>query len=468
MSKLDQMQRNKEQINVQGVTLPHNEEAEKATIGAMLLEKNAVYEVIDFLKPEMFYDDFLQSVYSAILRVEENSKVDMITVVDELRKTNDNVDILRVASLSRGVMSSAHIKTHAMIIYQDYLRRKLILSCAKTISDSEDMSVDVSDLIDNHLSNIENIVHSTIENETISISTVVDESFDAYRAREKRVNEGQSIGVHTGLNKLDRVLNGFQSGTLNIIAARPAMGKTAFMLNIARKAAKRGSHVFIVSLEMTKVSLVDRMIIAESGIDSGNYKAGRLTSEEYELMIYGRERIASLPIEINDTALMTVQQIKSQAKKLKRKGKCDIILIDYLQLIEAPYVKDRTKNNEVSEITRTLKIMAKELDIPVVLLSQLSREVERRTEKIPLLSDLRDSGSIEQDADCVLFIHREHYYNENADRHSGIVRIAKNREGMVGDVYFWVNDTISDFRDEIPRSSTFVSGNYERDDDLPF
>ena len=296
MSKLDQVQRNKEQINVQGVTLPHNEEAEKATIGAMLLEKNAVYEVIDFLKPEMFYDDFLQSVYSAILRVEENSKVDMITVVDELRKTNDNVDILRVASLSSGVMSSAHIKTHAMIIYQDYLRRKLILSCAKTVSDSEDMSVDVSDLIDNHLSNIENIVHSTIENETISISTVVDESFDAYRAREKRVNEGQSIGVHTGLNKLDRVLNGFQSGTLNIIAARPAMGKTAFMLNIARKAAKRGSHVFIVSLEMTKVSLVDRMIIAESGIDSNNYKAGRLTSEEYELMIYGRERISFLPI----------------------------------------------------------------------------------------------------------------------------------------------------------------------------
>ena len=468
MSKLDQVQRNKEQINVQGVTLPHNEEAEKATIGAMLLEKNAVYEVIDFLKPEMFYDDFLQSVYSAILRVEENSKVDMITVVDELRKTNDNVDILRVASLSRGVMSSAHIKTHAMIIYQDYLRRKLILSCAKTISDSEDMSVDVSDLIDNHLSNIENIVHSTIENETIPISSVVDESFEAYQERVKRVNEGQSIGVHTGLNRLDRVLNGFQAGSLNIIAARPAMGKTSFMLNIARKAAKRGHNIFIVSLEMTNVSLVDRMIIAESGIDSGNYKAGRLTSEEYELMIYGRERIASLPIEINDTALMTVQQIKSQAKKLKRKGKCDIILIDYLQLIEAPYVKDRTKNNEVSEITRTLKIMAKELDIPVVLLSQLSREVERRTEKIPLLSDLRDSGSIEQDADCVLFIHREHYYNENADKHSGIVRIAKNREGMVGDVYFWVNDTISDFRDEIPRSSTFVSGNYERDDDLPF
>ena len=144
------------------------------------------------------------------------------------------------------------------------------------------------------------------------------------------------------------------------------------------------------------------------------------------------------------------------------------MLIDYLQLIEAQHMKDRTKNNEISEITRTLKIMAKELSVPVVLLSQLNREVERRTDKIPILADLRDSGAIEQDADVVLFIHREHYYNDNANKHDGIVRIAKNREGMVGDVKFWVDETISDFRDEAPRNSTFVSGNYERDDDLPF
>ena len=454
--------------NLCSITLPYNEKAEKATIGAMLLEKNAVYDVIDFLKPEMFYNEFLKSVYEAILRVEANSQVDLITVVEELKKTDKNIDISKVAFLTDEVASATHIKTHALIVYQNYIRRKLILSCAKTFSDSNDLSVDVSDLIDAHLADIENIVNSAIENETVNITYAASEAFAAYKEREKMVLEGKNVGIHTGLNKLDRILNGFQKGTLNIIAARPAMGKTAFMLNIARKAAKKGYNVFIVSLEMTKISLVDRMIITESGIDSNNYKAGRLTPEEYVSMISGKENVSILPIEINDTALMTVQQIKSQAKKLKRKGKCDIVLIDYLQLIEAPFVKVRTKNDEVAEITRTLKIMAKDLNIPVVLLSQLNREVERRGDKIPILADLRDSGAIEQDADVVLFIHREHYYNDEADPHRGIIRIAKNREGMIGDIEFWVNDTISDFRDDEPFTGTFVSGNYEREYETPF
>ena len=248
------------------------------------------------------------------------------------------------------------------------------------------------------------------------------------------------------------------------------MGKTAFMLNIARKTAKHGNHVFIVSLEMTRRSLVDRMVIAESGINSSDYKAGRLNPDEFVSMAQGQANISLLPIEINDTALMTVQQIKSQAKKLKRKGKCDIILIDYLQLIEAPYLKGRSKNDEVSATTRAIKIMAKDLGVPVVLLSQLSREVEKRADKIPMLSDLRDSGAIEQDADAVLFIHRESYYNDEADPRTGIIRIAKNREERTGDVEFWVDETISNFRDEAPRNPLLVSSRYEKDEDedLPF
>jgi replicative DNA helicase len=462
------MKNNKEIKSIQGVALPHNMDAERATISAMLLEKNAVYDVIDFLKPEMFYNEFLRSIYEAILRVEATSQIDLITVVEELRKTNDAVDVSELAILSDEVTSAAHIKTHALIVYQDYLRRKLILSCAKTVSESSDLNMDVSDLIDIHLNEIENIANNTVESETEHISEVAVESLEAYKERERRVKEGLSVGIHSGLNKLDRILNGFQPGTLNIIAARPAMGKTAFMLNIARKAAKLGHKVFIVSLEMTKVSLVDRMIIAESGINSNSYKAGRLNPEEYISMMQGRENISLLPIEINDTALMTVQQIKSQAKKLKRKDKCDIILIDYLQLIDSPYIKDRTKNNEIAEITRTLKIMSKELEIPVVLLSQLNREVERRTDKIPMMADLRDSGSIEQDADVILFIHREHYYNDEADPHRGTIRIAKNREGMTGDIDFWVNDTISDFRDDEPRGNTFIPTNKKEDYELPF
>lgn len=455
--------------SLQSIVLPHNEEAEKATIGALLLEKDAIYEVVDFLKPHMFYDEFFKTVYEAILRVESNSKIDLITVVDELRKTSEEINISRIALLTDNVASAAHIKTHALIVYQDYLRRKLILSCAKTVSDSNDMTLGISDLIDTHLSDIENIVNNTIEGETVHISQAAEESLSAYHERERRAKEGISVGINTGLYKLDRALNGLQAGSLNVIAARPSMGKTSFMLNIARNAAKSGHNVFIISLEMTKTSLVDRMIVAESGITSNNYKAGRLSPDEYKYMLKGKERISALPIEINDTAMMTVQQIKSQAKKLKRKNKCDIVLIDYLQLIDAPYMKDMTRNNEISEITRTLKIMAKELELPVVLLSQLNRDVERRIDKIPILSDLRDSGAIEQDADVVLFIHRDYYYNDQADKHKGIVRIAKNREGYTGDIDFWVNDTISDFRDSEFINSKFTYNNYEKEeDDLPF
>lgn len=451
-------------------TLPHNNEAERATIGAMLLEKTAIYDVIDFLKPEMFYDEFLKSVYEAILQVEATSKVDAITVIEQLRKTSEKVDIARIALLSDEVASSAHIETHARIVYQDYMRRKLMLACAKTIAECNDLSIDVSDLIDNQLADIESISNNTIEGETVHIARVASEAFKAYQEREKMAKDGATVGIHTGLNILDKALHGFQPGGVYILAARPAMGKTAFMLNIARKTAKHGNHVFIVSLEMTRRSLVDRMVIAESGINSSDYKAGRLNPDEFVSMAQGQENISLLPIEINDTALMTVQQIKSQAKKLKRKEKCDIILIDYLQLIEAPYLKGRSKNDEVSATTRAIKIMAKDLGVPVVLLSQLSREVEKRSDKIPMLSDLRDSGAIEQDADAVLFIHRESYYNDEADPRTGIIRIAKNREERTGDVEFWVDETISNFRDEAPRNPLLVSSRYEKDEDedLPF
>lgn len=453
----------------ENLTLVHNPEAEKATVAAMLIETTAVYEVIDFLKPEMFYNKFLQQAYEAILAVESKSKVDIVTVSEEMKKRNDKANLYELAMLSGEMGSAAHIWIHARIVYQDFKRRQLALACAKTLAESNDLSIDVADLIDYHMASIEDVSNTTIENETVSISKVAVESYKGYEERARKAKEGVSIGVHTGLNVLDKALHGFQKGCMYILAARPAMGKTAFMLNIARKTAKHGNKVFIVSLEMTRRSLVDRMIIAESGINASEYRSGNLSQDEFLSMAQSQENISLLPIEINDTPLMSVQQIKAQAKKLKRQNKLDIILIDYLQLIDMPRMQSR--DNEVSATTRSIKVMAKELEVPVVLLSQLNREVERRSDKVPMLSDLRESGAIEQDADAVLFIHRESYYNDQADRDKGIIRLAKNREERTGDVEFWVNENITDFRDyplQNPISSIQNNQFSKKEEDLPF
>lgn len=430
--------------------LPHNKEVERATIGAMLIEKTAVYDVIDFLKPEMFYDEYLKSVYEAILAVETRSQVDLYTVAEEMRKKSEKVDLFQLATLSDEVGSAAHVSIHARIVHQDYLRRTLIISCAKTMSEANDMSIDVSDLIDNHTASIENLTNKLSGNDTVSISKVAVESFEAYKEREEKAKQGVPIGIHTGLKKLDKALHGLQPGTVYILAARPAMGKTAFMLNMARKTAKFGNNVVVFSLEMTKRSLVDRMVIAESGINASEFRSGRLSPEEFTLMAEAQERISVLPIEINDNSSMSIQRIKAEARRLKRKGKCDVIMIDYLQLMDTQSLSfsGKTKNDEIAALSRSIKITAKELDVPVVILSQLNRDVEKRADKIPMLSDLRDSGAIEQDADVVMFIHREWYYTDMADKSAGIIRVAKSREERTGDVDFFVNENITDFRDE--------------------
>lgn len=438
--------------SVDMLNLPHNEEAERATIGAMLLEKTAVYEVLDFLKPEMFYNEFLSEVYKAILTVEAHSEVDLITVSEAMRKNKKEFDILDLVNLSEEVTSAAHIQIHARIVYQDYLRRKFMLNCAKSLTESNDMSVDVADLIDRHIYEIENLSDVSDAGLTESIGKVAVEAYNNYKDRAEKAKQGESVGIHTGLRKLDNVLHGFQKGAVYILAARPGMGKSAFMINIAKKTAEKGNSVLIFSLEMTKQALTDRMVIADSGINSEDYKAGRLTQEEYISMAESFDRLSLLPISINDTASISIQQIRSQAKKFKRQGKCDLIMIDYLQLIDMAQMKGKSTNDEVAAVSRSVKIMAKDLDVPVVLLSQLNRGIETRADKRPMLADLRDSGAIEQDADAVLFIHRDWYYSDTADRNSGFIRVAKNREGRTGDISFWVDDCVTNFLDDAPMS----------------
>jgi replicative DNA helicase len=444
--------------SVDMLNLPHNEEAERATIGGMLLEKTAVYEVMDFLKPEMFYSEFLSEVYKVILSVEDHSEVDLITVSEAMRKNKKEFDMMDLVNLSEEVMSATHIQIHARIVYQDYLRRKFMLNCAKSLTESNDMSIDVSDLIDNHIYEIENLSNISDTGITESIGKVAVEAYNNYKDRAEKAKQGESVGIHTGLRKLDNVLHGFQKGAVYILAARPGMGKSAFMINIARRTAMKGNNVLIFSLEMTQQSLIDRMVIADSGINSEDYKAGRLTQEEYISMAESFDKLSLLPISINDTASISIQQIRSQAKKFKRQGKCDLIMIDYLQLIDMEQIKGKSTNDEVAAVSRAVKIMAKDLDVPIVLLSQLNRSVENRVDKKPILADLRDSGAIEQDADAVLFIHRDSYYSDTADRNSGFIRVAKNREGRTGDISFWVDNYITNFLDEAPKSPQCVIG----------
>lgn len=438
--------------NYNDMQLPHDIEAEKATIGALLLEKTAIYEVMDFLKPDMFYNRQLNEIYKVILEVESQSDVDLITVFEGLKKRNSKIDISLLADLSDYVTSAIHVKSHAMIVFQDYIRRTFVLKCAKSLNDSNDMSLDVDDLISDHIFQVENLSDITDVGTTTSIDKLAVEAYKAYQEREKRAKEGNPIGIHTGLKRLDSILHGFQKGCVYVLAARPGMGKTAFLLNSARLSAAKGNSVLIFSLEMPKGALINRMAVAHSGVNSELFKEGRLAQDEYISLAESLEQLSLLPISVNDTASISVQQIRAQAKKMKRKGKCDIIMIDYLQLIDMSRLKGKSTNDEVSACSRAIKIMAKDLDVPVILLSQLNRGVEGRNDKRPMLSDLRDSGAIEQDADAVIFIHREAYYKPDLDKNKCTVIVAKNREGRTGELDIWVDNCITNFKDEVPNA----------------
>lgn len=427
--------------------LPANVEAERAVIGAILTEQEALYDVIDLLKGDMFTDAKLSKIYAAVLSVEAHSRVDIVTVSEELQKSGNNGEIHLIADIATEIASAAHVREYAMIVYQNYLRRKFILQCLQSLNNAKDGSIDVADLISSHIFDMENLTNTVEINPMVKIGKVAAEAMKEYQERAKKAKEGMAPGLHTGLIKLDRTLHGLQKGCVYIIAARPGMGKTAFMLNIARKTAQQGNAVAIFSLEMTRRSLIDRMTIAASGINSNDYKDGRSTPEEVYAAGKAMEELSALPISINDTALISIQQIKAQAKKLKRKNECDVILIDYLQLIDTQTFKAGTKNDETAALSRAVKVLARDLDVPVILLSQLNRGVEQRSDKIPMLSDLRDSGAIEQDADTVLFIHRESYYDAKADKNTGFIRVAKNRDGKTGDIKIHISSDITDFRD---------------------
>jgi replicative DNA helicase len=422
---------------------PQAIELEEAVIGGLMLEKDAVIEVIDILKPDSFYKDEHVKVFQAIIDLfSHNKAIDILTVTEQLRK-NKNLDDVGgpayLTQLTSRIASAAHIEFHARIVQQKFIQRELIRVSREIQNRAFDESIDVNDLLDFSEGELFNVAQGNIKKEVAKMNVLVKEAIGRIESAAK--HEGGMVGVPSGYTELDRITNGWQPANLIILAARPAMGKTALVLSMARNmAVEHNKGVAIFSLEMSSIELVNRLISSEAELASTKIRTGQLNEDEWQKLEYRARRLEEAPIFIDDTPAISIFELRAKCRRLKRQHDIDIVIIDYLQLMTGPPESKGNREQEVSSISRALKGIAKELNVPIICLSQLNRSVESRPDKRPQLSDLRESGAIEQDADIVAFIHRPEYYGFTEDENQmslrGIAEIilAKHRSGSVGDV----------------------------------
>lgn len=422
---------------------PQNVEAEQSVLGALLIDKESVFKISNILQPEDFYRDDHKEVYRAIIALnEKRTPVDLVTLTEELRqskKLDAAGGAVYLTTLANQVLSAAHIVEHAEIVSQKSVLRRLIKTATRIIEDSYDEKGDVGGIIDKSEQALFSVSERFVTNDFLPIKDVLAETFE--RINELHENKGQLRGVTSGFRDLDNLLAGFQKSDLVILAARPSMGKTSLALNVALNCARDAKvPVGIFSLEMSRDQLVDSLLTIEAGIDSWRLRTGNLREDDFSKINYAMGVLSESPIYIDDSPLMSVMDIRAKARRLQAENGLGIVIVDYLQLIDSKNSGgDSNRVQEVSEISRGLKALARELKVPVVALSQLSRAVESRPDKRPMLSDLRESGSIEQDADVVMFIYREDYYDPDTDR-KGVTQILirKHRNGPIGeiDLYF--------------------------------
>ncbi|SJZ34482.1 replicative DNA helicase [Sediminibacterium ginsengisoli] len=429
---------------VYGKIPPQAKELEEAVLGAIMLEKSAFDTVTEIIKPECFYVEAHQIIYKAFQGLQQKSMpIDILTVVEEL-KMREQLDAVGgpyyVTKLTNSVVSTANIEAHARIVLQKFIQRELIRISSEIIGDAYEDSTDVFDMLDESETKMFNITNNYLKKNFDDIGNVLAKTIN--RIDELRTKTEDISGVPSGFSSLDRVTYGWQPTDLIILAARPAVGKTAFALNLARNAALHPTKpipVAFFSLEMGAGQLVQRILSAESEIKMEKISRGKLEEHEYQqLHTKGVKKLEVAPIFIDDTAALNVFEFRAKARRLVNKHGVGMIIIDYLQLMSGTPDKNGSREQEISTISRNLKGLAKELNIPILALSQLSRAVETRKEsKMPQLSDLRESGAIEQDADMVMFIYRPEYYeinnNEMGESTHGEthVRIAKHRNGSL-------------------------------------
>ncbi|MBT5403435.1 MAG: replicative DNA helicase [Crocinitomicaceae bacterium] len=436
---------------------PQAKDLEEAVLGALMLEKNPVNDVIDLLKPESFYVEAHQKVYEAIMDLFGASEpIDILTVTNKLR-SNGELDAVGgpffISQLTNRVASTAHAETHARIIAQKYIMRELIRISSETIRNAYDETKDVFDLLDRAESELYGVAEGNIRKNYDSMSQIMKQAIDQIEQAQNR-KDGIS-GINSGFTELDRITSGWQRSDMIVLAARPGMGKTAFVLSMARNTAVQFKHpVAVFSLEMSSIQLVNRLIASETEIPSDKLRKGNLKPHEYEQLHARIGALANAPIFIDDTPALSIFELRAKARRLKQQHDIELIIIDYLQLMTAGSSKGGNREQEISTISRSIKEIAKELNIPIIALSQLSRSVETRGgDKRPMLSDLRESGAIEQDADIVTFIYRPEYYGITEDEHgnnlngTGEIIIAKHRNGSLASVNLKFIDYLAKFTD---------------------
>lgn len=414
---------------------PHNNDAEQAVIGCMLLDSDIISTVTELIKSEDFYREDHKEICEAILDLSEKAgPIDIITVSEQLqlRGTLDNIGGLEyLANISNSVPTTANARHYAKIVEEKSLLRKLIKAASDISSMSYEASEEAAYVLDKAEKSIFDILQKRNTRGFTHIKDILLETFN--RLEELYNSKGFITGIPTGFIDLDYKTAGLQNSDLILIAARPGMGKTAMALNIAQYASvQKHVPVAIFNLEMSKDQLVNRMLCSEVLVDSHKMRTGKLEDDDWKKIAQALAPLSEAPIYIDDTPGISVMDIRSKCRRLKLEKNLGLVIIDYLQLMQG---RGRTENRqqEVSEISRSLKILAKELHVPVVTMSQLSRGPESRTDHRPMLSDLRESGAIEQDADIVMFLYRDDYYNpESEKKNVAEVIIAKHRNGSTG------------------------------------
>jgi len=410
---------------------PHDIEAEKSVLGSLLIDKDSIVKVVEFLKPKHFYKTAHEKIYEAILTLyEKREPADLVTVPNQLKKMKELENIGGVTYLTEVVNSvptAANIEAYAHLIKSDAIKRFLI-STASVIGELAFDNDEVENLLDKSEQLLYSISQDLTYQDFVPIKDTLEITFE--RLDELSKKKGALRGVPTGIKGLDRMLSGLQKENLTVLAARPSVGKTSLALNIAQHAAVEGGFgIAIFSLEMGREMLVDRMISSQAGIDNWKISTGNLDEEDFEKYGVAAGELAEASIFIDDTAGISVMEMRTKARRLMLENKIDLIIVDYMQLVKAPQAESRVQ--EVSKISQGLKNLARELKVPVLAVSQLSRAVEQRGgDKKPQLSDLRDSGSIEQDADIVIFLYRP----EEEDKTNAKLIVAKHRNGPTGEL----------------------------------
>ncbi len=418
---------------------PHNLDAEASLLGSILLDGDALVKVADKVSENDFYDPRHGYIYKAVLQLyEKRQPIDVLTLSNQLKSLellDESGGSSYITELTNLVPTAAHAEHYADIVASKAVRRRLIKAAEEITRSSFNETATLENLLEEAESKLFNVSQRHVKHDLVSIEEILSESFD--RLDDLHKDKSKIRGLSTGFKDMDNLLAGLQKSDLIILAARPSMGKSTLAMNLAHHVAtKEQQSVLVFSLEMSKEQLVDRLLAAEAGVDAWNIRTGNLTDTDFEKLGQAMGSLSEAPIYIDDTPGMNIMEMRTKARRQQHQRPLGLILVDYLQLMSSSArMGGDNRVQEISEISRGLKALARELNVPVIALSQLSRSVESRSPQIPHLADLRESGSIEQDADVVMFIYREDYYNPDTDRqHITDIIIRKHRNGPIGNV----------------------------------